>query len=75
MQEIEEQATISWGSNTRAIAAWDFMCVVIPAVVPAAIATTTSRKNHPATETTKGMDLGYADPVEGFMYTQNKRRS
>lgn len=29
IREIEDQATKSWGSNRRAIAAWDFMRVVI----------------------------------------------
>ena len=72
MQEIEEQATISWGSNKRAVAAWDFMRVVIPGVVvPAAMATTFSRD---VTGTTETMDLGYADPVEGFIYTKRGDR-
>lgn len=33
MQEIEEQASVSCDSKRRAVAAWDFMRVVIPVVV------------------------------------------
>jgi hypothetical protein len=34
MKEIEKQATTAWGSSTGAIAAWDFMRVMLPVTRP-----------------------------------------
>lgn len=86
MREIEKQATVAWGSSKSAIAAWDFMRVVVPPM-------TTNTSDSPlamnldmdttssTTATQDAMPLHYANPVEGFLYpnkqnydTNNKKR-
>jgi ribonuclease Z len=62
MSEIERQASEAWGMGT-AKAAWDFMRVVIPAP------DWTLGMDHQVVGTTR-----YADPEEGFIYPDRKRK-
>lgn len=66
MNEIERQATEAWGTGTRAIAAYDFMQIVIPAEKP------DSQSSRPAGHT---MQLQHADPDEGLLYVDNRGHS
>lgn len=79
MSEIEKQATNAWGSNISAIAAWDFMRIVIPATTTndASLAEGTSMftpQQASSSNTTDQavMELQHANPVEGFLYTNNR---
>ncbi|GLB35292.1 putative beta-lactamase superfamily domain containing protein [Lyophyllum shimeji] len=86
MKEIEKQATQAWGSKTRAIAAYDFMQVIIPPVLPTPREADTESDNEESNEEERGspmdaiqtaetvtMQLHHADPNEGFLYASKKR--
>ncbi|KAJ6547316.1 beta-lactamase-like protein [Mycena capillaripes] len=66
MREIERQATEAWGSGRYALAAWDFMRVAVP--VPDTLPLQ-NRQPHPVME-----QAAYADPAEGLIYVNNKKR-
>jgi hypothetical protein len=83
MHEIEEQATKAWGSSKPALAAWDFMRVLIPAIIdntsdPSsavnwdANATSTAAAAEMTTTQEQTMALQHADPVEGYLYTSKR---
>ncbi|KAJ7109134.1 beta-lactamase-like protein [Mycena epipterygia] len=66
MREIERQATEAWGSGRYAMAAWDFMRVAVPA--PASLPPP-ENQSYPVME-----QVVYADPAEGLVYVNNKKR-
>lgn len=81
MSEIEQQATRAWGSGTQAVAAWDFMRVVIPVpTVDSPLSGSVSEAPIPFATSSGGaandttMELKHADPVEGFLYANNRGR-
>ncbi|KAG5652952.1 hypothetical protein H0H81_002960 [Sphagnurus paluster] len=77
MREIERQATDAWGSRTPAVAAYDFMQVVIPpipspvrseeAVISGILRRSLAVTDSQSTKLAR-TQLAHADPVEGFLY-------
>ncbi|KAJ7285596.1 beta-lactamase-like protein [Mycena rebaudengoi] len=64
IREIERQASEAWGSGRSAVAAWDFMRVALPAP--------NATVQQPVIERVE--QVSYADPVEGLVYVNNRKR-
>ncbi|RDB24166.1 Ribonuclease Z [Hypsizygus marmoreus] len=82
MSEIERQATQAWGSGTSAMAAYDFMSVIIPATMTrttaAGVIMASSQSHSRSTSGPSGevtLELQHADLVEGFLYINNRSHS
>ncbi|KAJ6623388.1 beta-lactamase-like protein [Mycena sp. CBHHK59/15] len=67
MREIERQATEAWGSGQHAMAAWDFMRVAV--IAPDPPPPQNPPGPYPVVE-----QVAYADPNEGLLYVNNKKR-
>lgn len=75
MQEIERQASEAWGMGP-ARAAWDFMTVGVPA--PDAFVQSYQEQqgyqHQQQYQHAYDVDVKYADPAEGFVYTHQRKR-
>ncbi|KAG6853695.1 hypothetical protein C0991_002230 [Blastosporella zonata] len=82
MSEIERQATEAWGSETRAVAAYDYMTVKIPPTMPKGASSRSDASGSSAhvsaaiqvASNTQAMtmQLHHADPTEGFLYAEKE---